>query len=286
MADQTKAELQKVLAFFCRHLIGLAVTFSQRNENDEADLRTEFFSATLIIFSNQCYLLTAGHSLKDLNAAMISGQIEISSAQLVDYLGAQAVHYEPIPFDFTNAAIFYFFDKDWGLDFGLVRLDPYYVRLLGKNGVVAIERKNWEHQDEIDFDVFFMLGLPDEFSKPQPAKNDNKTTGFYEISPTLISVKRTTELPEDVKTTKFSRFIGRVGNLGELKSIKGMSGGPIIGFVHGENGEPGRYWIVAIQSMWKRSDKLIFGCPVPVLADIVETAIRDAAASTHEGACA
>ncbi|MCX5896195.1 MAG: hypothetical protein NTZ51_10250 [Proteobacteria bacterium] len=57
-----------------------------------------------------------------------------------------------------------------------------------------------------------------------------------------------------------------------LSSIVGMSGGPIFGFKYGP---PMAYWIVAIQSSWLRSQGIVFGCPLPVLAGMLTTWIDD-----------
>ena len=36
-----------------------------------------------------------------------------------------------------------------------------------------------------------------------------------------------------------------------------------------------RYWIDAIQSAWIRSKRIIFGCPVPLFAQMVEDALQE-----------
>ena len=45
-----------------------------------------------------------------------------------------------------------------------------------------------------------------------------------------------------------------------------MSGGPIFGF----RLKPFAYWIVAIQSAWLPESRVVFGCPVPALATLLE----------------
>jgi hypothetical protein len=58
-----------------------------------------------------------------------------------------------------------------------------------------------------------------------------------------------------------------------LPSIVGMSGGPIFGFKKGEDGLL-RYWIVAVQSRWRESARIIFGCPVRTFATLVEQELQ------------
>jgi hypothetical protein len=48
-----------------------------------------------------------------------------------------------------------------------------------------------------------------------------------------------------------------------------MSGGPIFGFFKGADGR-WQYWIVALQSRWNEERRIIFACPVPVIAEVVE----------------
>jgi len=52
----------------------------------------------------------------------------------------------------------------------------------------------------------------------------------------------------------------------------GMSGGPIFGFRHGP---PMTYWVVAIQSSWLPSEGIVFGCPLPIMAELLTTWIDD-----------
>jgi hypothetical protein len=42
--------------------------------------------------------------------------------------------------------MFFIDDCEEGLDFGVVALRPYCVRLLAANGLVALDEKNWSHQ--------------------------------------------------------------------------------------------------------------------------------------------
>jgi hypothetical protein len=53
---------------------------------------------------------------------------------------------------------------------------------------------------------------------------------------------------------------------GPLRS--GLSGStePIRGF---NLTPPMRYWVVALQSTWLRDRRLVFGCPLPVLASLL-----------------
>jgi hypothetical protein len=111
-----------------------------------------------------------------------------------------------------------------------------------------------------------MLGLPEEFVKYE----QDGLIGI--VSPTMIGVKALDILPEGAKRSYYLRFVGQLHENLPLSSIVGMSGGPIFGFRYGP---PMAYWVVAIQSSWLRSQRIVFGCPIPVLAELLTTWIDD-----------
>src|SRR5438046_2822034 len=130
------------LQYFCRHLVGLCVTYRHKT-SEEQDKPDQFAacSGTLIMIRGAVCFLTAGHVLKALADLRASDKTEITSTALADIFGMGRVSDYPIPFDLRGAKMHYM-DAD-GLDFGVIVLEPYYVRLLAKNGVVALEEKNW-----------------------------------------------------------------------------------------------------------------------------------------------
>ncbi len=87
------------------------------------------------------------------------------------------------------------------------------------------------------------------------------------VAPTLITLTRRAQPPSDVEPTKYSQFVGQIDPSLEIGSIAGMSGGPIFGF---SLGPPLRYWVVAIQSSWLPKRRITFGCPMPVLGQLMQ----------------
>jgi hypothetical protein len=81
--------------------------------------------------------------------------------------------------------MFFIDDDEAGLDFGVMLLRPYYVRLLAANNTVAIQEENWIHQHQVTFDGYLMLGLPEEFTS-----NTVDAEGIGQLSPTLLVAKR------------------------------------------------------------------------------------------------
>jgi hypothetical protein len=256
------------LRFFCRHLVGLCVTYHYTN-GSEADQLPRFaaYSGTLINIGGAVCFLTAGHVLQELEEYFAGDQVEITTTVLADTFGQHSVSNHPIPFDLKGARLFYIDDREEGLDFGVIVLDPHYVRLLSKNGMVALEEKNWIHQFEVRFDGYAMLGFPAEFSSKRLSES-----GAGEVSPTMFSVKRLDGPPEDRAPTRHPQFVGQVSSELPLKSVVGMSGGPIFGF----RLEPEtRYWVVALQSSWDAGRRTVYGCSLPALASLLTSWITE-----------
>ena len=259
------------LKYFCRHLVGLFVTYKHKTPEDA--VQPDRFAAcagTLIIIDNILYFLTAGHVLKALDELRAHEKAEIGRAVLADTFGLEIISDVPIPFDLKGAQLFYIDDELEGLDFGVIALEGHYARLLAKNGAVALTEERWIHQSQVTFDGYAMLGFPEEFASQRVSQ-----TGNAEVSPTMFRVKKL-ELPPAGRTpTKHPQFIGQLDPELALKSIKGMSGGPIFGFREEPNGRF-RYWVVALQSSWDAGKRIVYGCSLPILASLM-TDRREAA---------
>jgi hypothetical protein len=140
---------------------------------------------------------------------------------------------------------------------------------LEANGIRAIEKDNWLQQDISRCELFALVGLP----KCQ-VNNAGKLVPYGDrvagaVNPTLVPVFPVKLHPEDIPPATFPWFIAEVGAAAGLPDIDGMSGGPVFGFFRDANGD-WRYWIVAVQSRWRPDRRIIFACPVPTFAGLVE----------------
>jgi hypothetical protein len=251
----------KRINFFCRHLLALCVAYE--HDGDKAVQRPRFaaYAGTLLRIHDTYCFLTAGHILREVEEALQSEKIEVKNVVLADTFGPGRFK-EPIPFDLRNAKLFYIDDDDEGLDFGVILLEPYYVRLLAVNGIVAIEEQNWVRQSRVKFQGYAMLGLPEEFT------SDFVTAaGEGIVGPTMFAIQRLASPPVGARPTKHERFVGLLDPALGLKSMKGMSGGPIFGFNFEERHPV--YWVVALQSAWREAEGFVFGCPIPTLASLM-----------------
>jgi hypothetical protein len=168
-----------------------------------------------------------------------------------------------------SARLFYIDSDEDGLDFGLIALEPYYVGLLAKNGVIALMEDQWNRQHAVRFDGFAMLGFPEELTSERVSASGNGT-----LSPVMFGIKQLEAQPSDRASTRYPQFIGQLDSELPLKSVKGMSGGPIFGFR--QEGDELRYWVIALQSSWDRDKRITYGCDLPTLASLMTEWAREA----------
>jgi hypothetical protein len=91
------------------------------------------------------------------------------------------------------------------------------------------------------------------------------------VCATLVSIRKTQDIPDDIDAPEGDWFVGRVG---VSFSMKGMSGGPVFGFRQNAE-DQWQYKPVAIQSRWFESHKLIYATPIsPIMQAFEEFARR------------
>jgi hypothetical protein len=191
---------------------------------------------------------------------------------LIDTWSFGAISRDPIPFDLIGAPKIYLDNDADGLDFGFISIHPYYRRLLEANQVVVLDEQHWQHLHEATFTSYGVLGIPREWVRAQVRSTFSETCITSTAAPVFFPVAWVDDPPAELLNTTCPRFIGRLPDLIPLESIDGMSGGPIFGFRQ-ENGSL-RYWIVAIQSSWRKNEKIICGCLLPYIGALVERELR------------
>lgn len=236
-----------------RHVVPIFFSFRKGSTEHKFVL-----TAFVLSVSDQWFLVTAGHCVRDIEAKIDEG-FELTLCQLVDSLGQGAKHLVPITFAYADSYPTYM-SVDSGFDYGVILLSTYYRLLLEANNVKALDEEVWKKQPkEVDF--YALLGIPAELTVIG--------THSIELTPTLHSVVPIGERPEGFTETVATLFYGRI-ELGDvMKSIVGMSGGPVFAFRTNEKGEL-RYWITALQSRWLPDTLYIAACPTKLLGDILE----------------
>jgi hypothetical protein len=247
----------ELVGFFQRHVVPVFFTF-QKGQDTQSVVVTAF----VLSVSDQWFLVTAGHCIRDIETLTDHYGYEITRCQLIDSLGLGATHPEPIPFVYENSHPACLSD-DYAFDYGVMALSPYYRQLLQTNNVQALTEEVWKKQP-IEVDFYVLLGIPAELVKVNPAS--------IEIAPTLHTVEPISQKPEGFTEVDAPLFYGRIV-LGEgMSSIEGMSGGPVFAFHRNKKGEL-RYWLTALQSRWLPKSHFIAACPTKLLGHFLEDVI-------------
>jgi hypothetical protein len=213
--------------------------------------------------------VTAGHCLKDLDADIDAGDIKITGGVFLDHFGHLAVYEEGYPFTYERGLGYYVEDKNHGLDFALIKLDQLQAKAFLNNNLVFISRKNWIHQHKLEFESFLMLGIKE--GSNTVVKDGKVILNMEQLLLKVDQISRddidTDKMPPEVtKLPSELWFVGKVAGRDKVDSIKGLSGGPIYGFRHDEQGRL-NYHAVALQSHWWKQSRIIFGCPLTLFAE-------------------
>ena len=170
-----------------------------------------------------------------------------------------AKHRDYIPFDFDEPPKVRL-NRD-GLDYGLIPLREFYVNALAANGVEPITEEHYEKDWPADFHTYAMIGTPGQ--TVSLARQGDRDTKFSQ-SVMVIRLEREYDPPEEL-IAPFDRFYGRILMPEDSpewhvigKDIRGMSGGPVIAIRHDD--ERLRYWVIAVQSGWLPSRRIVAAC--------------------------
>lgn len=265
--------IQEAFAFYAQHLVGLGLLAQPLGPDGNPKGRaTCFFKSGFIMEFGRArnwYWVTAGHVIQGIETDVKKGQAETRDFRLIDSYGLGAVDTNPVPFDFDGAWKHAVVDDEAGLDFGVVELRAIYKESLRRNGIVPVRVKDWRNLDEVEFEGFFILGLPDDTI----VRSERGMSDGYVITgrapPSAISVHPMARPPKELETTH-PRYIGKINKKWPAGSIVGASGGPVIGIVKGY----GSQRVIAVQSGWLKTKRITFACPLQVIGPMIQAAIR------------
>lgn len=262
--DSEKARV--FLKYIGRHFGCLAVTYfaldARGGRVGEPMMRA--YSGFFLLLDERWFFVTAGHVFenseepeKGLEYLLRKNRIEIVRTSLIDYLGIGAKIHQPTILVYEDVPKFYVDDRSLGLDFALLPLRDFYVEGVKSNGICPIMEKNWLLEGNAEALGYGVLGLPEESQiMNQPTEH---VAGW--LRPVFARVDKC-DRPSDAPAPNYPLFVARLRG-DNPRSIVGMSGGPIYGLKREADGSIG-YWVAAIQASWKRSERIVYGCPVSV----------------------
>ena len=243
------------------HIVVMAIHARERRDDESVGpTLVQCFSGFLLTHRGVCVFVTAGHGLQKLDRQLEEGSIEIVAARIIDSFRRDAKHDIPVPFEYATADRAYANDDEAGVDFGLVRIRPYFLKTIEAQGVRPIGVGGWANFESDEFDHFYLVGVPRERVVVEGEESSHVT-----LSLTLLGLTQVEVPPECAKQNE--RFAARINDLGSLEDIDGMSGGPIYGVIPGT---PPQYRLAAVQSAWLDSRQIILACRIDVLLAVVE----------------
>lgn len=252
-----KPSKDEIAGYFNQHCVPLHVHFNKGKENHHY-----VFSTFIISIANEWFMITAGHCLREIEKVKNAGY-SIVKTNLIDFVGKNAKHFQPIPFDFGSSHSAHLADDKY--DYGIIHISYYYRRLTESNSIIALNEEVWEKQPK-DPDFYFLLGVPDQLTQV----TENK----IRIIPAIYLVTKCDSVPEEFEKTDAPTFYGKVQLDSKVSSILGMSGGPLLSFKKTESGDL-KYWLCAVQSRWIPRKKLIAACLMKPFASFVRESMRD-----------
>jgi hypothetical protein len=263
--EETGRQKRTFIRFMSRHFVAYGFEYESLNADGSVFHHgIGVHSGFLLELAGQWFWVTAGHCLQeDLEEPLAKGQIRLAAGNFMDYFGDEATNNVSVPYLYEAGCAMYLEEPALGLDFGLIPIDGLMRQTFLANKNVPICRENWIHQHRLEFEGYYLLGIPRTkvFKKP--------TSYGVEINmqPQMIAVRAIDPgTVEGASSTEW--FAGQNDEDAEIETVEGMSGGPIYGLRRHEKGRL-LYHAVAVQSRWIRSKRIIFGCPLPNFAEQV-----------------
>jgi hypothetical protein len=254
-----------------RHVVPVHFEFQKGNETTTALITSFVFSV-----EERWIVMTAGHCIKDVAKFRESGW-RLNRAALLDSLGTEAIHHQPVPFDYDNARPTVLW-PDPMYDYGVMIPSLLESWAMTANGVTPMGEDAWD-QDLPHVDRYKFLGIPDArvFSVPPNRKQ------LTMLLPTVDRISAEEAIEEGFAPTTAPMFYGRLRDDPQTK-LFGMSGGPIFAFMDDPTNGQERYQLVAMQVSALRN-KYISGVMMRPLGEFLRERVREQRAKNEKSGC-
>lgn len=249
----THADGDYLPRYYMRHVV--PIYFDLRKGKDARQLVHTAFAFSVC---GHWLLMTAGHCITEIEEARSAGY-ELAKCKILDCLGVNAKHREPVPFDY-DAAKPNRICKDDTWDYGAMMPSDNTCALLRANGVVAFDEQ-WWLGEPVDVDAYYLCGAPAEITAA--------SVSGVKLGAAMARVAPVAKRPEGFCDTNAPMFYGELIE-NPLSSLKGMSGGPILSFKNKCEDGKGRYWLHAMQVSQVRGTKYISGLLIPPLGEFLK----------------
>jgi len=275
------------LSMFMKHIVCLSWVDVKSEPDGNGNRESDYAPSTFVVPSfvvsikDMWFLVTAGHILKDLQSRLDSGRC-ISKSRLYAGFGSDPSS-EPIPFNLGDTPQWYVYED--GLDYAVIPLRPAFVNPLVADGIVALNENHWKDYSQEDGE-FYLLGFPTQTQDISITSSGERGNININFTCPLLPVFPLSD-PPDVLKRDHERFYAKVPNgimhdpSVKLTDIDGMSGGPIfvIKWIDDDNIE---YWLLAVQSGWHQTTRILAACPILPLINRISDSIDKHLESTDQ----
>ena len=215
-----------------------------------AQNQLHFASCFRVELKGYWWLVTAGHVINGLNAAIDQGA-RVRDFNLHDKLAGNSFDFS-VPIDYESDSWVVVEGLPDGADYAACPLISLYRRCLEVGGIQAIAEQAWGPPPFDQYDHWLLAGIPKESLEVVEGKNVLKLT-LMPASPCEPPIN-TTFLPSPNKV--YGRLITQPELDGvSIRDIDGMSGCPVFG-VNIHDGKV-TYWLIGVQSSWYRDSRTV-----------------------------
>lgn len=235
--------------------------------HDQTPPRAWSSSCFFLIINGHTVMCTAAHVLHEIRKVMDAGVV-LSDWHINDVFTKTSsdILY---PYNVMDQPQFLLRDDALGLDYCLIYIDWLTTTNLQRSGVKGITKARIG--DATEADKWVLSGFPSVFTK---AKGEGIAQVHCVFGVTPIERPDNWE-PDKSQMALFGQLDQVADPILNSVDIGGMSGGPIFGLFKKEDGSP-TIKLVAVQSGWSETSRVIAACPIEPFLNAVERLIEQA----------
>lgn len=245
--------IDKAFRYFSKQLVALGVKYQSVKDGIlVGEPSISVFTGFIYDYKKKWFWVSAGHvfeKLDELEEYARKGQCQIFFYRMLSGFEPEGNKIIPIPFIYNKTDHLLFSKFEEGLDFGFYELDLLTKENLRKDKVIPFITSKDSEKNVVDLNRFYLLGFPNSHIYHQETST--------RLTPEVINLKLPPDGEEISLEKGLMRLVFFLPDDCDI-NITGMSGGPIIGF---SNTSEDRYWLIGIQSSWKKERRQIFVCP-------------------------